>query len=725
MKAIRNSVSLFSKNKLNINNRNLKHSETKVLSNFSSHKNKLIRLNSNYAQIKNAKIPSIFIPKINLQFSELKQKQSKELSNSRGNIFVQSSDKRKIHFQNILTKRHVEDKYLNYVKNIIFKKISKKYTSPYIHGFNNEGSLSKNKQIESFTYYNYYLICNLIANKRCKFNLRYKEFIYFYNKQEYLNRNFGKNESFIIMNYLLYIVYAKDIATISKRAKKLLTENEIKNMFNNLVNNNYIFEGTMEIVHGIAVYYKHKGTNNPNTNKIVSNLDNIKPILEQKINYIYVKDIPGNQLSNCIPQNFLLEPEVINYLKDFNNKRKYTKIIESNVHNPNEPKTKKRRQYFDKNKLKGNILTNVSLFMSKDLSNYEESKETKDNKRKDNSDRRIKYDKDINEVELLVEKILGGLKNNNEINLNKNNKKYTKKINRKVLRQKSKRVHSMIGIPSKHLKDGENIFQSPKLNNLQTLDTNDLNKKVFKTSLKHIGITTSKNVVRYIKKISGNNLKINKEYELNKKIGNDSNLKGEKASFKKLLNISNVKYKTIKNRDYINKGSKKLRRFDGFNNDKSIREQKISIKNSTNNYNSNSIKDTSSNDSLFYHKIKNISKFLASSNKNKYSINRYFSLKKWNSYSTKNLNISVPKKISFHGSRKAFSTYTGMKFKDKEVNIWENNKIDTDIINVAVKTSFLLNKMSNIYGKNIKSFQNSNTLKKLIKYPLIYFSNVK
>ena len=162
MKAIRNSVSLFSKNKLNINNRNLKHSETKVLSNFSSHKNKLIRLNSNYAQIKKGKIPSIFIPKINLQFSELKQKQSKELSNSRGNIFVQSSGKRNIHFQNILTKRHVEDKYLNYVKNIIFKKISKKYTSPYIHGFNNEGSLSKNKQIESFKTFKAILLLKIV-----------------------------------------------------------------------------------------------------------------------------------------------------------------------------------------------------------------------------------------------------------------------------------------------------------------------------------------------------------------------------------------------------------------------------------------------------------------------------------------------------------------------------------------------------------------------------------
>ena len=199
----------------------------------------------------------------------------------------------------------------------------------------------------------------------------------------------------------------------------------------------------------------------------------------------------------------------------------------------------------------------------------------------------------------------------------------------------------------------------------------------------------------------------------------------KKKSFKKLAINCDLKYKTVKNRDTMNKKRQKLIRFDGFKNEKLNLEQKVSNKNSGNNINSNSInniKETSSNDSLFYHKIKNISKFLAQSNKNKYSINNYISLKKLNSFSTKN--ISIPKKVIYKGpSKKAFSTFSGMNFEDNGVNNWENNKIDTDIINVVVKTSFLLNRIGNSYNKNLKSFHNCNTLKKLIKCPLIYFSN--
>ena len=40
-----------------------------------------------------------------------------------------------------------------------------------------------------------------------------------------------------------------------------------------------------------------------------------------------------------------------------------------------------------------------------------------------------------------------------------------------------------------------------------------------------------------------------------------------------------------------------------------------------------------------------------------------------------------------------------MSLEDKEINVWENNKIDTDIINVAVKSSFLLNKMEKTHLK--------------------------
>ena len=247
-----------------------------------------------------------------------------------------------------MNKKEEDDKYLKYVKYKIYEKISKKYASPYIYDLKDEESEFKKKPAESFTYYNYYLICNLIENKRCKFNSRYNDLLYYYNKQEYLIKYFSKNEIYIIINYLVHILYSKDIATIVKNPKKLLTYNEIRTMFNNLVNNNYHFIGTMEIMKGIGVYYKHKGNNNP-TNAIL-NLENIKPIPGKKINYFFAKDIPTNQMPNCIPKYYLLEPEVIDYIKDFTEKRKYAKINRLDNNSQIVPKIKKKRQYYDSNK---------------------------------------------------------------------------------------------------------------------------------------------------------------------------------------------------------------------------------------------------------------------------------------------------------------------------------------------------------------------------------------
>ena len=716
MNEIRKSVTIPLKNKLIINYTKIKNSEMKGPSNFSPRKNKLIKLKTNYIENSNKKTPSNLFKNADLKLSELEQKKANELNNNRRSVAYQYPEKGEKQFKRLLNKKEEEDdKYLNYVKYKIYEKISKKYSSPYIYDLKDEESEFKKKPSESFTYYNYYLICNLIANKKCKFKSRYNEFVYYYNKQEYLIKYFVKNEIYIIMNYLVHILYSKDIATIVKNPKKLLTYNEIRTMFNNLVNNNYNFIGTMEIMKGIGVYYKHKGNNNP-TNAI-SNLENIKPILGKNINYFFAKDIPSNQMPNCIPKYYLLEPEVIDYIKDFTEKRKYTKINRLDNNSQIVPKIKKKRQYYDSNKLKGNILTNISLFISKDKYDNDESTEMKQTKRKHNSYRRMKNDSEIGDVEIFVEKILGRYKD--KIN---NYKKNTKKISRRIIRQRSKRMNSMFQVPLSHLKKKGSFFQSSKLLNIKALNVNQLNKKVFKTSLKHVGITTSKNIVRYIKKIDGNNLTLNKG---NNNVGIYLNNNEEKKSFKKLAINCDLKYKTVKNRDIINKKRQKLIRFDGFKNEKLNLEQKISNKNSANNINSNSInniKETSSNDSLFYHKIKNISKFLAQSNKNKYSINNYISLKKLNSFSTKN--ISIPKKVIYKGpSKKAFSTFSGMNFEDNGVNNWENNKIDTDIINVVVKTSFLLNRIGNSYNKNLKSFHNCNTLKKLIKCPLIYFSN--
>ena len=185
-----------------------------------------------------------------------------------------------------------------------------------------------------------------------------------------------------------------------------------------------------------------------------------------------------------------------------------------------------------------------------------------------------------------------------------------------------------------------------------------------------------------------------------------------KKNFNKFTSINNLKYNVNNHKNTRNKNNKKIIAFDGLNNDNS------------NNLISNSIKEVSSNDSLFFHKIKNISNFISQANNNKYSINKNISLKKFSNFSTKK--FSKPKNIKFYRAiKQAFSPYSGMVFEDKKANVWENNKIDTDIINVAVKTSYLLKKIGNSFNTNFKSSDNSNTLEKLIKNPIIYFSNCK
>jgi hypothetical protein len=279
----------------------------------------------------------------------------------------------------------------------------------------------------------------------------------------------------------------------------------------------------------------------------------------------------------------------------------------------------------------------------------------------------------------------------------------------------------MAQIPVHHIEFKENNIKSSKFVNFKELSGNALKKFIFKTSLKKSVTKTTKNIIRFIKKNYPYDLMLNKNNHNYTNI--NTILKNFNENDKNSFNIRDLK-STKNNNNFIkNKKNKKIIRFDGFNN--KIKNESSGFeqyKNATNNINNNSIKESSSNDSLFFYKIKNISKFVDTPNKNKYSINKYFSLKNIKNYSNKD--ISFPKKRIFPiTNKRSFSSYSGINFDDKEVNIWENNKIDTNIINVSVKTNFLLNRIASYDSKNIKSLNNCNTLKKLIKYPRIYFPN--
>ena len=718
-KIIRKSAFLPSKDKIKSNIKKFKQSETKILSNFSNERTNLIRANTKTINLKKTKTFSVFMNNEDLKSKELDLPKIKEINNEKKSLFHQQSLHSHKNIKKILIRKEIEDKYIESMKNKILKKISQKYLSPYISNLKDQEIHPQHKPIGSFTYYNYYRICNLINKKKCRFNLIYHEYLYINNTQEYLIRYFTKNEIYIIINYLLYIIYDKDIATISKSAKKILTYTEIKNMFNNLVNNNYNFVGTMEIMNDIAVYYKHKGNNKPIQNKNISNLDKVKPIYVEKIKYIYAKDIPNSEFPNCFPYYYQLGKDLFNCIKDYVKKRKFMKInrLSQNTQLLKDiKKSKLKKTYYNKELAAGNILRNISFSTSKAKNNYEESKDIREDKRKHNSFGRMKNDNDINDIEDLIEKILGGF-NYKKVD----SKKFTKKMTKKVTKRKTKRIQSMAQIPVHHIEFKENNIKSSKFVNFKELSGNALKKFIFKTSLKKSATKTTKNIIRFIKKNYPYDLMLNKNNHNYTNI--NTILKNFNENDKNSFNIRYLK-STKNNNNFIkNKKNKKIIRFDGFNN--KIKNESSGFeqyKNATNNINNNSIKESSSNDSLFFYKIKNISKFVDTPNKNKYSINKYFSLKNIKNYSNKD--ISFPKKRIFPiTNKRSFSSYSGINFDDKEVNIWENNKIDTNIINVSVKTNFLLNRIASYDSKNIKSLNNCNTLKKLIKYPRIYFPN--
>ena len=193
-----------------------------------------------------------------------------------------------------------------------------------------------------------------------------------------------------------------------------------------------------------------------------------------------------------------------------------------------------------------------------------------------------------------------------------------------------------------------------------------------------------------------------------------------KKSRNNLRNSNGFKFKKMND---IIKISKNLIKFNGFSHSTN-KNNKILNKNKSNIIKSNdSIKEISSDDSLFFYNTKNNFNFSSLTNNNKYTVNKSISLRKLNSLLSKH--NSKPKKYVFQGGvRKPFSSFSSMNLEDKEINVWENNKIDTDITNVAVKSSYLLNKIGKINEKKFKSFHNKNTLEKLIKYPMIYSSNL-
>ena len=763
MKKLRNSVSNFQDKKVQFINKDFHRANSRqiVLSkaglqpknNFTRQRSSLITLE----KVEERERKKILQEKVLSKFKQFERKIT--YKNNFGYQIMKSiiiepkMSNKKMLKRNSFYKRKIGTKHFYKIRKKINQIFINKYKSPYMDYLIKKGYYIHYKKSDYPKYYNFYMINNLMNNKRCHLTITYSDNLYIYNSQEYLIRYFGKNEIFIIMNYALFFIYDKDIHSIAKYKKKIVKNEDILNMFNNLVKSNYYFFGTMEIFKDIAVYYRNSKVNNSKLS-ILNNLDNVKPILDEEIHYIYAKDVPPQKFPNSLPNFFCLGDIILSYFKKYLAKEKFSKL-KTNVIDKNQNKNivKKNKNRFEEEKISynkntkttnNNILLNLSLSLSKEKNLNDEQSESEESKIMHNSNRRLKIDNDIYDVEILVDKILNRYysnkeKGNNPINKLKsqiiqlNDKKPIYK--RRATKFRTTQISNLLNYEEKNI---SYLKQNPINNKLIEINNNS---GVFKTSVKYqglfnkIALTPKENILTSSFNNSGRrvlgeniNLFISKKKEERDFPSPHTQLNILKYT-KKVLDNDNKKFMNFKN--IINKDNKSNFALEN----KVISKTKLRSKNlfkRSNSYyndkNSNStIKEVSSNCStqnLIFYKFKETEKFLSNSTKNKYNVNKYISLKKINKLPKFNYNPQKTKVYFKSPNQNAFCIYSGMTFDKKVVNIWESKKIEGVTVKETYITNNLFTKIKNFNIKNHNDFQRSSTFNEIIKSPNIYISNL-
>ena len=279
----------------------------------------------------------------------------------------------------------VSIKSFSEIRKQIYNVIKKPYISPYLEHSFIQKKYSDNLQnvvssVDRGKIYDYYQICYLMNKNIKKYRIitRFKDSLIFADDQEYLMKLFNKEEQYIIMNYLLYQIYDKDQLVVSQKNNKRAFPNEvIVELFNKLKEHNFIFKENYDEKPKNKVIEKNQkkgkiGKSNFEEKKEF--LDNLKPILKSKINYIYIKDVPKKLIPNCspnlFPQSFIQSFNLKIYLKlrkdniskniEFivEDKQKEPKV-KSNTKNPDINQKFNKEQETEDNK--ENICDNISL----------------------------------------------------------------------------------------------------------------------------------------------------------------------------------------------------------------------------------------------------------------------------------------------------------------------------------------------------------------------------
>ena len=625
---------------------------------------------------------------------------------------LNSADSKRIE-RKISTKSKNYKKIVNLLKFIdaqkkVFNCLKNKYKSPYMEYLIKKGYYKQSKSEDYPKYYNNYQIGYILENKKCRVNVRYKECVLIYNNQEYFIKYFKKNESKLVISYLVKFIYNKDKnseglkQTVLKLEAKnkiiTLIDKDIRDLFWKMTKNNYCLNGEYsEKPKSNNQYSKRR----PAINFLCGNLTLLKPIIKKDINYFYVKDIPFELLCNAIPNLSPIDFDIKIYLKDYLTLYKFRKIVklENNKKKIIEKKPLEKienvKNYF-KNETPDNGAFNfkkrltLSGTRSKDFiidlsSSSEDDDDNSDNidfnkmKYNHNSNRRLEKDLDICDIEDLVNKILYGCC----VEYEKSHKS-SKRIIKKKITKFSR---------DSDVKTSERLNENKKKDEffISSVKYNKINDHLKKTNQEKIIISEKNRLELSIKNKITRIRNLNKERRIQYY---NSLLSSNSKNFPKSKSLIKIKKKLAHNNSCILLNRSKT----NTNNNKLIR------KNST------------------YLQFKHPVDFYTKFESRKLKINKSkLTLKEFNKCYGKYKNISqyISKKNIFKGRKNtAFnSNYSGINlFEKKPVNEWEDKKEEEHQLKRIHYSKKIMGKAKDYIEKKKNVFSGCKNLNNLDKF---------
>ena len=249
--------------------------------------------------------------------------------------------KQKLDFQEINTKRkltylsNIESKYSKFeMESLLDFKIKayQKLKDKYIYIHKERFYFMKKEEIP--TQYDYNQLTFLIEKRRCRIFSQLNELFFLNNIQEFLKDIYNYKQSKIILKYLLYFIYDKDIITYIEKPDNEKHKKYIKSNFDKL-------SSTLKEKKEVRTIL---GDNREIINKYIKNDESILYELEKinnnifisydfsKVKYLYIYNIPALKIYNCIPNIFPNGFKIINILKDFLNIKKSQKLFNNKIY---------------------------------------------------------------------------------------------------------------------------------------------------------------------------------------------------------------------------------------------------------------------------------------------------------------------------------------------------------------------------------------------------------